>query len=91
MHHKQKFLNLNLKTNLVTLKTPNLKLSIKIRALGMPFMIAEYLDRQADRMAKLFTPVHDKEESLPKLERLNKLRNEFINEIIAQFDEHGLE
>lgn len=40
MHTKQKFLNLNLKTNLVTLKTPNNKLEIKIRALGMPFAIA---------------------------------------------------
>ncbi len=56
MHTKQKFLNLNLKTNLVTLTTPNLKLAIKVRALGMPFLIAEYLDKQSDRMQKLFTP-----------------------------------
>lgn len=45
MHSKQKFLNLNLKTNLVTLKTPNQKLAVTVRALGMPFSIAEYLER----------------------------------------------
>jgi hypothetical protein len=58
MHTKQKFLNLNLKTNLVTLKTPNLKLSIKIRALGMPFQIAEYLEKQTDRMQKIFVSLN---------------------------------
>lgn len=63
MHTKQKFLNLNLKTNLVTLKTPNLKLSIKVRALGMPFQIAEFLEKQADRMLKLFIPLADQEDS----------------------------
>jgi hypothetical protein len=56
MHTKQKFLNLNLKTNLVTLNTPNMKLALKVRALGLPFLIAEYLDKQSDRMQKLFTP-----------------------------------
>lgn len=57
MHIKQKFLNLNLKTNLVTLKTNNLKLSITVRAIGMPFAIAEYLEKQTETMQRLFTPV----------------------------------
>jgi len=43
MHSKQTFLNLNLKTNLVTINTPNQKLALTVRALGMPFGIAEYL------------------------------------------------
>lgn len=60
MHTKQKFLNLNLKTNLVSLKTPNNKLEIKIRALGMPFAIAEYLEKQTEKMIRLFTPIHEK-------------------------------
>jgi hypothetical protein len=54
MHIKQKFLNLNLKTNLVTMKTPNLKLSFTLRALGMPFAIAEFLDKQTEKMQSLF-------------------------------------
>ena len=54
MHSKQKFLNLNLKTNLVTLATPNQKLSLTVRALGMPFAIAEFLDKQTDKMQSLF-------------------------------------
>ena len=94
MHTKQKFLNLNLKTNMVSLSTPNLKLSIKVRALGMPFLIAEFLDKQTERMLKLFTPLHQKEEShegKARLERLAKQRQDFMQELIAQFDEHGLE
>lgn len=43
MHTKQKFLNLNRKTNLVVTTTPNLKLSIKVRAIALPFLIAEFL------------------------------------------------
>ena len=94
MHTKQKFLNLNLKTNMVTLNTPNLKLSVKVRALGMPFLIAEYLDKQAERMLKLFTPYREKEETPEyklKLERLAKQRQEFMKELVARFDEHGME
>ncbi len=40
MYSKQKFLNLNLKTNLVRLPTPNNNLAITIRAVGMPFGLA---------------------------------------------------
>jgi hypothetical protein len=54
MHSKQKFLNLNLKTNLVTLKTPNQKLAVTVRALGMPFAIAEYLEKNIEKMQKIF-------------------------------------
>jgi hypothetical protein len=93
MHTKQKFLNLNLKTNMVSLSTPNLKLSIKVRALGMPFLIAEFLDKQTERMLKLFTPLHEKEspEGKARLERLAQQRQDFMRELIAQFDEHGME
>ncbi len=40
MHVKQKFLNLNRKTNLVVTTTPNLKLKLKVRAIALPFLIA---------------------------------------------------
>lgn len=53
-HRKGKCLNLNLKTNLVTLPTPNNKLKITVRALSLPFPVAEYLDKQSERMNKLF-------------------------------------
>jgi hypothetical protein len=43
MHIKQKFLNLNRKTNLIVTTTPNLKLSFKVRAIALPFLIAEFL------------------------------------------------
>jgi hypothetical protein len=43
MHIKQKFLNLNIKTNEATLNTPNQLIKVKIKALGIDFQIAEYL------------------------------------------------
>jgi hypothetical protein len=45
-------------------------------------------------MLKLFTPCREKEETPEyklKLERLAKHRQEFMKELIAQFDEHGME
>jgi hypothetical protein len=56
MHVKQKFLNLSHKTNISTLKTPNLKIKIRVKALGMPFAIAEYLDKNIEKMKKFFAP-----------------------------------
>ena len=53
MHSKQRFLNLNLKTNMITLNTPNLQLALTVRALGMPFGIAEFLEKASERMWKM--------------------------------------
>lgn len=40
IHRKDKCLNLNLKTNLISIETPNNKFKLTIRALGLPFSIA---------------------------------------------------
>lgn len=43
IHRKEKCLNLNLKTNIASMLTPNDRLKITIRAIGLPFGFAEYL------------------------------------------------
>lgn len=88
MHTKQKFLNLNLKTNLATLNTPNLKLSLTVRAIGLPFQIAEFLEKQAERMQRLFTPLPDilNVEQEAARQRIVDQRNQLVKEILGQFD-----
>jgi hypothetical protein len=54
-HRKDKCLNLNLKTNVATMLTPNDKFKVTVRALGLPFGFAEYLEKQSERMNKLFS------------------------------------
>lgn len=46
IHRKEKCLNLNMKTNISSMQTPNDRLKITIRAIGLPFAFAEYLDKQ---------------------------------------------
>jgi len=46
IHRKEKCLNLNMKTNISCMQTPNDRLKITIRAIGLPFAFAEYLDKQ---------------------------------------------
>lgn len=45
MHTKQKFLNLNLKTNVNKQLTPNQLLWIKVKAIGINFEIVEFLEK----------------------------------------------
>jgi hypothetical protein len=45
IHKKDKCLNLNLKTNVFSLATPNNQIKITTRALGLPFALAEYLEK----------------------------------------------
>jgi hypothetical protein len=46
-----------------SLSTPNLKLFVEVRVVGMPFLIAEFLDKHIECMLKLFTPDSEKEET----------------------------
>ena len=55
IHTKQKFLNLNLKTNVASLLVPNQMLKLTVKALGMDFEFAEYLERSSDKMKKIFS------------------------------------
>jgi hypothetical protein len=43
LHEKQKFINLNMKTNISSQLTPNQFIKITIKALGFEFEFAEYL------------------------------------------------
>lgn len=52
---KQQFLNLNLKTNVSSELIPNQLLKVTVKALGMDFEFAEFLEKNSDRMRKLFS------------------------------------
>jgi hypothetical protein len=47
---EESFLNLSERTNFVTLSTPNLALKIKVRAISFPFDVAEFIEKNSERM-----------------------------------------
>ena len=94
VHRKDKCLNLNLKTNLSTMLTPNNRFKIMIRAIGLPFVVAEYLDKQVDKMVKLFTYREEELEDVngdqKRRELVVGLRNEFVKEMVRVMEEEGI-
>lgn len=52
---KERFLNLSEKTNVITTRTPNNSLEVQIKALGFGFEIAEFLEKNRNRMRELFS------------------------------------
>lgn len=51
---KERFLNLSEKTNVVITRTPNNCLEIGIKALGFNFEIAEFLEKNRNKMRQIF-------------------------------------
>lgn len=89
MHAKQTLLNLSLKTNRKTLLTPNQRIRITVRAVGMHFELAEYLERNLEKMKKMFG--ENKSEVKTVKEGLMENKIEFMKEFMAKLREYGTE
>lgn len=72
LHMKEKFLNLNLKTNINSQLTPNQYLKITIKALGMNFEFAQFLEKSSEEIREIFVENQDKkgEGKLDRKERI---------------------
>ena len=51
---KENFLNLSEKTNFTIVTTPDQTVQVRVKAVGFPFEIAEFLEKQSARMKQIF-------------------------------------